>query len=362
MRRLTPSSFYQASWGVLFASSLALAGCSKSATGTGDTAGGGAGAGSGVGGNGGNAGGAASNGDASVPGGGGLESELDGSTTEVGGGINVVGTGGGGTVTVQDIIDASEGALPGGGFATLEEGPDGELLLICGTEECQCSDSVDNDGDGTSDGLDSECTGPFDHDEGSFATGIPGDNRDPKWQDCFFDGNSGAGDDTCRYHTDCITGLADAESDPNKCSVSETCKEFCAPLTPPGCDCFGCCTVEQEGETISILANDSCSIEDLDDEGKCPRCVPTDLCGNECGDCELCVGKSLDDLPETCFEDLPPPSGSGGSGAGGNSSGGSAGDPPPANTCDFGRTACSTSSECGPGDYCRLGCCAPLIR
>ena len=36
---------------------------------------------------------------------------------------------------------------------------------------------------------------PLDNDESSFATGIPGDNMDACKQDCFFDGNSGMGDD-----------------------------------------------------------------------------------------------------------------------------------------------------------------------
>ena len=40
----------------------------------------------------------------------------------------------------------------------------------------QCSDGKDNDGDGKVDYNDPECVGPLDNDEGSFATGIPGDN------------------------------------------------------------------------------------------------------------------------------------------------------------------------------------------
>ena len=57
----------------------------------------------------------------------------------------------------------------------------------------QCSDGIDNDGDGKIDYDDPECVGPLDNDESSFATGIPGDNMDACKQDCFFDGNSGAG-------------------------------------------------------------------------------------------------------------------------------------------------------------------------
>ena len=50
----------------------------------------------------------------------------------------------------------------------------------CGDVPCACSDGMDNDGDGLVDGFDPECTGPFDDDEATFATGIPGDNKDPR--------------------------------------------------------------------------------------------------------------------------------------------------------------------------------------
>ena len=56
-----------------------------------------------------------------------------------------------------------------------------------------CGDGEDNDGDGLVDNMDTECMGPCDDDESSFATGIPGDNMDCKKQDCFFDGDSGGG-------------------------------------------------------------------------------------------------------------------------------------------------------------------------
>jgi len=64
----------------------------------------------------------------------------------------------------------------------------------------QCSDCKDNDGDGKIDGFDIQCTGPLDNDEATFATGIPGDNKDAVMQDCFFDGDSGAGNDGCNIH------------------------------------------------------------------------------------------------------------------------------------------------------------------
>jgi hypothetical protein len=271
-------------------------------------------------------------------------------------------------VPVPDVPD---------GFVSIEETDGGFLEILCGSEPCACSDAEDNDGDGLVDGADSECTGPFDNDEGTFATGIPGDNRDPKWQDCFFDGNSGAGDDGCRYHTDCLTG--DAEPGASSCSVSDQCRDYCAPLTPPGCDCFGCCEIPlDDGGSVFVLASEQCSLDNIDDEDACPRCERTDECGNECGECEICLGETLEDLPETCFDD--PPDGSagagGGDGAGGEGTSGSAGnggssasggsgnsgggppdDDPPPNECDGGARSCLVSEDCGSGQYCSLGCC-----
>ena len=69
--------------------------------------------------------------------------------------------------------------------------------------QTQCSDGIDNDGDGKTDYNDPECVGPLDNDEGTYATGIPGDNIDACKQDCFFDGNSGMGDDGCMWQLKC---------------------------------------------------------------------------------------------------------------------------------------------------------------
>ena len=61
-------------------------------------------------------------------------------------------------------------------------------------------DFADFDGDGKIDLADPECVHPCDNDEGSFATGIPGDNVDACKQDCFFDGDSGMGNDGCEWN------------------------------------------------------------------------------------------------------------------------------------------------------------------
>src|SRR5687767_8202688 len=86
---------------------------------------------------------------------------------------------GGGSGTEPDAFEAIIDAPPFGGTCT----PNATAP--------QCSDCSDNDGDGRIDGFDPECSGPLDRLEDSFATGIPGDNMDSTYQDCFFDGDSG---------------------------------------------------------------------------------------------------------------------------------------------------------------------------
>lgn len=215
------------------------------------------------------------------------------------------------------------------------------------TPTTACSDGIDNDGDGLTDGFDPECTGAADNDESSYATGIPGDNRDPKWQDCFFDGNSGAGDDRCRYSTDCLTGKL-PPTDPD-CAVAEACIDFCQRLTPNGCDCFGCCTVELANRTsVNVELRDTCSVDKVGDAKACPRCTKSPQCGNECGECELCAGKTQADLPASCTPEIP--------------TGGTP--PPPAHTCDNGEQLCGPDLPAceGSSSFCSFGCCIPIIR
>jgi len=193
------------------------------------------------------------------------------------------GAGSGGGSGFDNDADASVGSGNdgGGGVGGFVDGSvPTDPLGLCGGP-CACADGIDNDDDGLVDGFDSECIGASDDDEGSFATGIPGDNVDPKWQDCFFDGNSGAGDDGCRYSTDCFTGELD--QDDRDCQVSQECIDFCQPRTPNGCDCFGCCTFTlADGTERSVILEASCEEEHLED---CTECVPTtNDCKNECED------------------------------------------------------------------------------
>jgi hypothetical protein len=206
--------------------------------------------------------------------------------------------------------------------------------MRCGKHACACDDGLDNDGDGSSDGLDPECTAAFDDDEGSFATGLS--NKQNGCRDCFWDSNSGNGDDGCRYPSECLTGAAPSgNGNCSSCQVSAQCISSCQSRTPNGCDCFGCCEVARpSGEHVFIELRDSCSLARLDDLASCPRCVPNSACQNPCGRCELCLGKTEDMLPADCKQ-----------GAG------------PAFSCDDGFSSCSKTSDCRIAEYCQLGCC-----
>lgn len=211
----------------------------------------------------------------------------------------------------------------------------------CGGTIYECGDGMDNDGDGFTDLVDPECTGPCDDDESSFQTGIPGDNMDCK-QDCFFDGNSGQGDDGCIWDLKCdpenpgefinceyTGGMSCNNNPPNQ---DQDCIDFCEPYVPPGCDCFGCCTVQLPGGgTVDIFLNShpDCSLDNLD---ACTPCTSQiDDCGNTCepAECEICFGET--EPPEGCGGNMCP-----------------VGDP-----CDPDNPSC-------PTDYfCYLGCCYP---
>ncbi len=196
----------------------------------------------------------------------------------------------------------------------------------------QCSDCIDNDGDGKIDDFDLQCTGPLDRREDSFSTGIPGDNMDAINQDCFFDGDSGAGNDGCNIHVCCLLGAMTVNDcpaeyrnqyDPMQCPppigttpLSQKCIDTCGDLAPPGCDCFGCCTICNDATCVDVIINPqtspNCTPGNLTDPASCMTCTKVQSCGNStCGGdtCILCPGQTEDDLPPGCNGDTACPAG-----------------------------------------------------
>jgi hypothetical protein len=225
-------------------------------------------------------------------------------------------------------------------------GIDGGVLPPPGCGEAgatQCNNCVDDDGDGLTDGQDPHCISALDDDESSFATGIPGDNRDPK-QDCFFDGDSGDGNDGCNLDICCLLGTCAEGFD---CTVSQECIDFCSPAAPPGCDCFGCCTICHEGTCKDLLTVpdstdgwDCDNLDNLADPVKCPSCIKAAGCGTTCDeaaqndDCILCPGQSPDELPVECNAQ---------------------------NECPDGLQVCASTTDCPEFQYCASGCCIQIV-
>ena len=210
------------------------------------------------------------------------------------------------------------------------EGP-----LECGGQIYECGDEIDNDGDGLVDLGDNECISPCDDDELTFKTNLPGQNNDCK-SDCYFDSNSGGGDDKCSWNLKCDPENSGAEIgceyDPNLMMCDEEmpqeCLDFCVPLLPNGCDCFGCCEID--GDFV-YLDGAECSLDNLDG---CQSCTFFEDCANPCEPeiCELCFGQDPEDLPPECDEP----------------------------GCPDNLDPCLDSSECADGMYCQTGCCVPI--
>ena len=183
-----------------------------------------------------------------------------------------------------------------------------------------------------------------------------------------FDGNSGAGDDGCDYAGGCQTG--DIPPDDPRCQVIQECIDFCGAYSPNGCDCFGCCEIfRDDGTSKKVLIGSECSVDKLDDETVCSPCEQTEQCGNSCGRCELCLGKTLEDLPEDCFPSTnPDPNDMGTPGEDmgtpdpdmENPQDPDMGTPPPTPfTCDGDFEPCDAQGQCNQGInyYCIQGCC-----
>jgi hypothetical protein len=246
-------------------------------------------------------------------------------------------------------------------------GPGGPATpTTCRVTPSQCTDGKDNDGDGKTDAVDPECSGACDDDEGSFATGIPGDNKDDEkscHQDCFFDGNSGQGDDGCRWDLRCDPARANAAVcpyTPDRKGImcpdqqSQACVNRCRQVTPNGCDCFGCCAIP--GRDFAVKLAPTCNAGAFDDPAKCPRCTQVTACMNPCDKCEVCMGKPAPDPSCAPAPPAPPPPGPMMPPPGPN--------PPAGPACPAGSTSCGPGGQvaanaCPAGYWCTTGCCVP---
>ncbi|MDF2694217.1 MAG: Erythrocyte rane protein 1, partial [Labilithrix sp.] len=209
-------------------------------------------------------------------------------------------------------FNTNDGAPGSSGGYTAGDGGAGTCVPLVNADGTspQCANCIDDDGDGLVDALDFECAGPLDNDEKTFGTGIAGDNVDACKQDCFFDGNSGQGDDRCEWNLKCDPKVTTGECtyDPNfkNCPATQRdeCINKCAKLAPNGCDCFGCCNIQLPGGgSKDVRLSSTCSLADINDPTKCPPCTPTTGCQNPCDRCELCIGKTS--IPADCAVSAP---------------------------------------------------------
>ncbi|MFT3769660.1 MAG: hypothetical protein QM820_29845 [Minicystis sp.] len=208
-------------------------------------------------------------------------------------------------------------------------------VKTCQGKVYQCGDCLDNDGDCRIDSADDQCLGPCDNTEDSFYGGIPGQNNSPCKSDCYFDADTGSGNDDCYWSHKCdpfevapayapegsqcaYNPNANISGTPLTCSQlyvtqSQACGNYCGPLTPNGCDCFGCCQIPVPNTTQTVtvwLGSEnpsgvgSCNINTLTDTTKCKPCTQVQACLNTCDHCELCIGKPT--LPPDCLTQICP--------------------------------------------------------
>ncbi len=257
----------------------------------------------------------------------------------------------------------SPGGAAGSGFVDGYplDPPDGGLPVpvpsgVCEPVRCAgmeraCGNCRDDDGDGLSDAADPECLGPCDDSEAELFTGESMRANPSCRSDCFFDLNVGAGDDGCGWSLRCdpLSPAGEGcayDATEQRCQAdarrTSACRQSCLPLTPNGCDCFGCCELPANSGNFVWLGSEGpqgshCELGSSADPNVCRPCTPVPDCQNDCAPCELCLGKSA--LPASCGGAQLP-------------------------ECNPGVTPCDASDPgaCGRLHYCITGCCVPLPR
>jgi cysteine-rich repeat protein len=274
----------------------------------------------------------------------------DGSTTETGDPSSETET------ETETGTDDGPGICGDGALDPGEECDDGNLIdddgcsaqcVAATTQPCNgnvifaCGDGIDNDDDGRIDTDDLECNSPCDDTEDDLCDRLPGaGGADGCRVECAFDSNTGLGDDHCDGDWACyppdqmMCGVLPPDA-PQCSDVDPECVDFCVPLLPNGCDCFGCCEIDGQTvmlNSISWIGNQSecCDLDNLD---LCQSCEIRLDCFNPCEpeNCELCFTQTSDELPVDCDEPSCPPD----------------------------RPWCSSTADCPVGWFCQTGCCAP---
>ncbi|MEZ4371578.1 MAG: hypothetical protein R3B07_12170 [Polyangiaceae bacterium] len=297
------------------------------------------------------------------------------------------GSGTAGTTTGGTSTGGANGGSAGTTAGTGAGGGGGCVVTQCQNHVYACGNCLDDDNDGKIDSEDPDCLGPCDNTEDSYDSGISGGNEAPCKMDCYFDQDTG-NNDGCYWSHECDklsaapnyypSGDSACEYDANAnipgtskgCSELESgqdpmCESYCGPLTPNGCDCFGCCELPAGGGKYvylgseDMLKNPTCTKEDVNDPTKCHPCTPVPSCLNTCEECELCIGK--DKLPDSC--NPPGTGGTGGTGSGG-SAGQGAGGTGGSGQCAAGVQPCGLAGQapCPSAYYCVTGCCIEAPR
>ncbi len=242
---------------------------------------------------------------------------------------------------------------------------DSEGIVYCQSHVYQCADCLDNDSDDLVDAADPDCLGPCHNSETGFNMNIPGGNNAACKLDCYYDQDGGSGNDTCEWDHRCDVldplEVAECSYDDDtetaegcpSCDCEDwfnaqatTCLGFCLPLTPNGCDCFGCCQLNGT-EEWRFLGSPGCNKDDI---GSCSPCTPVPGCLNGCGRCEICLGKT--ELPEDCSSTWDTDSDT------------TNDDTDTENLrCAVGIQPCGLDGDlpCQQGQYCITGCCIDTI-
>jgi hypothetical protein len=220
---------------------------------------------------------------------------------------------------------AGLGGTPGASGNSADSGSCREAA--CQNHFYECGDCRDNDSDGLVDMEDPDCVGPCDDSEAKLSTNLP-DRTGACTLDCYFDQDNGLGNDDCAWSHACdplaiapdfgpegpdcgydaSTLVARRSGPPVGCismleSQSVLCAEVCGPLTPNGCDCFGCCEIPGAPTPVWLGSVDSagapsCDFDHVGDPTRCRPCTQVAACLNPCDSCELCIGKRS--LPPGC--------------------------------------------------------------